>query len=749
MTLRSTTRYCPPGEPCPYPNAYWNGQQMVYGQGYASADDVVGHELTHGVTDYTSRLFYYYQSGAINESLSDVFGEYVDLTNGAGTDTAGTRWQIGEDLPGGAGRDMEDPPSFGDPDRMTSPNYTADPTEQDGGGVHTNSGVNNKAAFLITDGGSFNGRTVTGLGITKAARIYYEVAANLLTSASDYADLYDALPQACVNLVGTGGITSADCAEVTVAVEAVEMNLMAPAAQNPEAPVCPTGQSPQDLFVDDLENTSSGNWVLQTSAGSNEWYYPQSSNPYGFDATYATSGTTNFWGYDRSATADYSITMTGSVIVPAGSAYLRFDHAYGFEDGADAYDGGVLEYSTNAGATWDDAGPLLADNPYSGTIFSGFGNPLGGRSGFVRESNGYISTRAALGPLFGQSVRFRFRIGTDSLVDDYGWFVDDIRIYRCGTGPNNPPGAEAGGPLALSEGGPLQLSGSGSSDPDGDPLSYAWDLDGDGDFSDGVTGQSPTVSWSTLTSLGLDDGPASPTVHLRVADPFGASGTDTAGMTLRNAPPAASIAGPSRVVAGRRATWRLSARDPSPDDQAGAFGYRIDWNGDGRVDQTVTGGAARSLAHTFTRAGRVTIKATAMDKDRGASPPATKTIRVAPDTAGPKVAVISSALRLDRRGYVAVKVRCPSGEPAGCAVTLTLRTASKVRVSGPKKIVILGKATQKVRAGRTVAVKVKLSSTGRQVVRRLGRLRVKVTVVARDQARNSRTVTRTLTLRVR
>ena len=60
---------------------------MVYGNGFAAADDVVGHELTHGVTEFSSHLFYYQQSGAINESMSDVFGEYIDLVNGAGTDT--------------------------------------------------------------------------------------------------------------------------------------------------------------------------------------------------------------------------------------------------------------------------------------------------------------------------------------------------------------------------------------------------------------------------------------------------------------------------------------------------------------------------------------------------------------------------------------------------------------------------------------------------------------------------------------
>jgi Zn-dependent metalloprotease/Ca2+-binding RTX toxin-like protein len=434
MTIKSTVRWCPSGGPCPYPNAFWNGAQMVYGATYASADDVVGHELTHGVTDYTSRLFYYYQSGAINESLSDVFGELVDLTNGAGNDSAAVRWLMGEDIPGGAGRDMENPPAFGDPDRMTSPNYTADVNEGDGGGVHTNSGVNNKAAFLMTDGGSFNGETVSPLGITKVARIYYEAETNLLTSASDYGDLFNALQQACSNLTGTGGITAVDCVEVGDAVDAVEMDVIPPVAPNPEAPVCPAGQSSTTLFTDDLENTGSGNWTFQTAVGPNDWHYPQNANPYDFDATYATSGDTNLWGYGRATVGDYSIARTGNTTIPAGStAYLRFNHAYGFDDDAGgAYDGGVVEYSTNNGSSWVDAGPLITDNGYTGTISTAWSNPLGGRSAFVRESNGYISSRINLSSLGGQNVRFRFRIGTDSSVDDFGWFVDDVRVYTCG-----------------------------------------------------------------------------------------------------------------------------------------------------------------------------------------------------------------------------------------------------------------------------------------------------------------------------
>ena len=400
MTLISTADYCPDTSNCPYANAFWNGAQMVYGDGFAAADDVVGHELTHGVTENESHLFYYYQSGAINESFSDVWGEFVDLSNTSGTDTAATRWLGGEDVPGfGAIRDMQDPPAFGDPDRMTSPNYTADPNEFDGGGVHTNSGVNNKAAYLMTDGDTFNGKTVTGLGITKVAKIYYEVQTNLLTSAGDYQNLYGALQQSCANLTGTSGITAADCQEVKDAVDATEMNTIPPNAPNPEAPVCDTGQTKTNLFDDNLENTSSGNWTSSAVTGtSNQWYYPQNSNPFGFDATYATSGSTNIWGYDQATIGDYAITRTANVTPPAGTTtYLRFNHAYGFEDDSlGAYDGGVLEYSTNAGSTWQDAGSLFTNNGYNGTISSSSGNPLGGRQAFVREQRLHLHPREPL-----------------------------------------------------------------------------------------------------------------------------------------------------------------------------------------------------------------------------------------------------------------------------------------------------------------------------------------------------------------
>jgi Zn-dependent metalloprotease len=436
MTLVSTVRYCDPDYPdCPFPNAFWNGEQMVYGADHV-ADDVAGHELTHGVTSFNSNLFYYYQSGAINESLSDVFGELIDLTNGEGTDTAGTRWLIAEDVPSGPWRDMQDPTVHGDPDRMTSPRYEADHdedhegVERDNGGVHTNSGVNNKAAYLMTDGGTFNGRTVAGLGISKVARIYYEVETNLLTTASDYADLYDALQQACANLVGTAGITAGDCVEVRDAALAVEMNRDPPNAPAPEAGVCPGSGSGVNVFNDNLENPQSGRWTKSNNSGGNHWYYPQNPNPFGLDQTYATSGIRNFWGDNWHRAADYSIAMAKAVALPT-RAYLRFNHAYNFDDDLfNTYDGGVVEYKAGSGP-WTDARVLFVDNGYNGRISPEYDNPLADRAAFVDESNGYISSRLDLRSLAGKSVRFRFRIGTDTVGFDEGWFIDDIRIYRC------------------------------------------------------------------------------------------------------------------------------------------------------------------------------------------------------------------------------------------------------------------------------------------------------------------------------
>jgi Zn-dependent metalloprotease len=221
-----------------YRNAFWNHAQVVYGDDMA-ADDVVGHEITHGVTEYTSGLIYYGQSGAINESFSDVWGEFIDQTNGSGNDLSSVKWLLGEDSALGVIRSMINPPTYGHPDKMSSPYFYTG--SGDNGGVHINSGVNNKAAYLMVDGGTFNGRNIIGIGLNKTAAVYYEAQAKLLTAGSNFNDLYYALIQACQNLIGgADGITQNDCDQVKLAAEGVEMVLVAPPTPTPTLTRTPT-----------------------------------------------------------------------------------------------------------------------------------------------------------------------------------------------------------------------------------------------------------------------------------------------------------------------------------------------------------------------------------------------------------------------------------------------------------------------------------------------------------------------------
>jgi bacillolysin len=447
--LISTVHYCPDFFNCPMQNAFWNGTQMVYGDGFSSADDADAHELTHAVTEHSANLYYYMQSGALNESYSDIFGETVDLTNGRGDDSPAVRWLIGEDIPGyGALRDMMHPNDFGDPGKMSDSTVQyfqcnfLDSTNppQDSGGVHTNSGVPNHAYALMVDGGDFNGFHINGIGLTKAAKVEYRALTRYLLSASDFLDNYNALKQSCADLIGQAGITVADCGEVGKALDAVEMSDPWPCLPDqPQPPaLCPAGQTANNLFFDDFENTNSGNWVTTDFLeGSDLWHYPPPSY-----ARFATSGVQNLWGDDPLRRGDAAIVMTRDVAIPTAGVRMQFNHSYGFEDhGLLHNDGGVVEYSTNGGATWQDAGALItAGAVYNGMIADVLDNPLGGRQGFVDESYGYTASQLDLTGLAGRTVRFRFHIGSDtpSFIfeeEDYGWFIDDIRIYQCGTQP--------------------------------------------------------------------------------------------------------------------------------------------------------------------------------------------------------------------------------------------------------------------------------------------------------------------------
>lgn len=239
--LRATVRYCPPKDvdSCPMVNAFWlddgegtlpyRGGAMYLGAGLAGADDVVAHEITHGVTSATSRLVYSEEPGAINESMSDVFGELLDQSIADPGENAADEalWLLGEGLPIGAVRSMADPTRSylgqpRQPDRMGSPLWWT--SDEDQGGVHVNSGVGNKAAYLIAAGGQFNGLSVRGLGVDKTLALYWEVQ-NRLAPGTTYAVLGGQLRQACDELVAAGvaGLTADDCAQVSAAVDATEL----------------------------------------------------------------------------------------------------------------------------------------------------------------------------------------------------------------------------------------------------------------------------------------------------------------------------------------------------------------------------------------------------------------------------------------------------------------------------------------------------------------------------------------------
>ena len=446
-------------------NASWDGTQMRYCDDFA-VDDVVGHELTHGVTQHSSNLLYYYQSGAINESFSDIWGEFIDLSN-SGDDAAddmNNPWQMGEAIPGiGTIRSLSNPPAFGDPDKMTSMLYVTG--NGDAGGVHSNSGIGNKAAYLLAAGDTFNGFTVSAIGIEKTARIFYEAQTNLLISSSDYLDLYSALPLACQNLIGSNGIVMQDCTQVEAAVNATEMNQEPVNDFTPTAAICESGL-PKTSFFDDFE-AGAANWVRDGNGGMYDWFESNQAIVVNSGlGPYAISGVNGLFGYTEiSVTEKYAQT---NFTVPT-NGFLHFFHAFGFETGVGVNaDGGVIEYSTDNGTTWLDAGTLIdSGQSYSGVINSA-SNPLVGRNAFTQFSHGYVSTRVDLSSLVGRNILFRWLIATNLGGQDRGWYLDDVHVYNCNLAAPSVTNSSVTVAPGASKDGTFQAS-----DSDGDSLTFS------------------------------------------------------------------------------------------------------------------------------------------------------------------------------------------------------------------------------------------------------------------------------------
>jgi len=176
------------------------------------------------------------------------------------------------------------------------------------------------------------------------------------------------------------------------------------------------------LLAEGFETGTLNTFTATTTLGESPWT--------------VVTGTVNSGVYsahveDPNEPSDQQLTQVNAVAIPNTNedATLRFFHTYSFE--APDWDGGVLEYSTNGGTNWIDAGPLITEGGYTGVITATAGNPLSGRSAWVGVKPGHPSfsrVTANLNTLKGQSVKFRFREGSDLNTGAPGWWVDDIRI---------------------------------------------------------------------------------------------------------------------------------------------------------------------------------------------------------------------------------------------------------------------------------------------------------------------------------
>jgi Zn-dependent metalloprotease len=175
-------------------NATWYRKQMMYGQSkvngelrsWALAKDIVAHELTHGITDYTARIEYLGESGALNESYSDILG--VIVANIGKPDVKKWNWLIGDGLfgPDTALRDMKKPENFDQPSHMNDYLKLPKTERGDWGGVHTNSGIHNKAAYNMLTAKDAKGNSL--LKPREVAALFYLALTQNLSRTSRFGD---------------------------------------------------------------------------------------------------------------------------------------------------------------------------------------------------------------------------------------------------------------------------------------------------------------------------------------------------------------------------------------------------------------------------------------------------------------------------------------------------------------------------------------------------------------------------------
>ncbi len=368
------------------------------------------------------------------------------------------RWLSGEDDPafGGAIRDMWNPNCYGDPGKVSdTAQYVC--TEDDNGGVHTNSGIPNHEFSLLVDGGTYNGVTVTALGLTKATHLFWHAMITYQGPTSNFFDHADSMEQSCFDLLGvnlldltTGApsgemLSMADCFEVTDALEAVEMRdppdfCGFEPLLDPNTPFFEC----DSVFSDDFESDPSGTWTL-TNDGVFDEYMPRD-----WEWTADVPPNSTGMAFFAIDSVDIGDCVPGSddqsgvmhldsppIVLPAGATTpaLVFDHWVATEE---LWDGGNVKIRVNGLAYQVIAASDYYFNPLNGvlnTAAAGNTNPMEGEEAFTGTDGGslqgswgqsQIDLSSYAGP--GDTVEIRFDLGVDGCNGSVGWYVDNVDL---------------------------------------------------------------------------------------------------------------------------------------------------------------------------------------------------------------------------------------------------------------------------------------------------------------------------------
>lgn len=444
-TMKSTVNYREVSYE-PYNNAFWNGTQMVYGDGdgvnlgpVGSALDVVAHEFTHAVTQYTADLVYENQPGALNESMSDVFGYLIE---GQSTD-----WLMGEDCytpgtPGDAFRSLQNPTLYDQPDHMDDYQYLPNTSAGDWGGVHINSGIPNKAFYLAATTINNN---------DKMADIYYRALTQYLTTTSQFIDARTALIQAATDLygsssaevtaianaytsVGIGGTTSQDNYEPNGTTSSAYGPITSGTTYNSYI----YSSSDVDYYYFDTTSTGTISVTLGNLPGDYDLYLYNSAGTQ--LARSINSGTSSeSISYSATSTGRFYVKVIGYNGVYSTSVAYALKATYPTSSGTSQwyYETKVIEsphnYTNNYNGTNSYSKPGATQ---VGVHFSRFETESGYDYVYIKDKNNttqaqYSGTKSAFwATVSGDTIYIN--LVSDYSITGYGYYIDQVSYYANG-----------------------------------------------------------------------------------------------------------------------------------------------------------------------------------------------------------------------------------------------------------------------------------------------------------------------------